>query len=505
MLNLRRSPSLCTASANDDMTNPSASIISENMSSDLENASISSLPAEILTEIFCAACESYEYTKTAVIVPTAVTLSNVCLLWRDITTNNPVLWSVLSINLLRVSQEAPQANSMLALYLTRSKDIPLKYIIYSPDVEIVKVAAFFRFVITLTTVGRTRCSYAKIRIKQQELAETFIDRVLSSFRKLGAIDVAPHWLALAPSSMSLDHLTIANATTGDLNAFIVVAPRFISTSISFKNCDFVHSILVLSEACPHVEVLTIQDPKHPKPLVRTLPKLTSLTIILNDNFSDNLTAILLSFDAPNLVSLTIDVGQWTRITPAVFSHIFRCSTQLESLTLRNCICLMGIKTVIFSQERLGLFDAQVALGDLDAVLDIIEARLYTSRPCKAVVLRLVQMGAHNVKVEEIKEDNGVESDPEDEKSYCFGCGGVHDDDENSDSEGDGDGDEESDLDSSVQGSEKVEWRKRRLSDISPRVVPVPVHPDMLKTIHVRYGAQLEKLRAAGTRIAIVSI
>ncbi|KAG7449966.1 uncharacterized protein BT62DRAFT_992008 [Guyanagaster necrorhizus] len=508
-MKLRRSPSEimpCTAPANDDTT-LSASVISENATSDLENATISTLPVEILTEIFCTACESYDYTKTNVIVPTAIALSNVCSLWRDITIYNSVLWSVLSINLLRVSQNISQANSMLSLYLSRSKNIPLKYIIYSPDVEIVEVAGFFRFVIALMIVGRERCSYAKIRIKQRELAEPFIDRLLLTFRNVAAIDVAPHWLALGPSSASLAHLTITNATTVDIVAFDVIAPSFSITSISFKNCDFVDIMLVLSASCPHLEALTIQDPKCPQPLSGTLLKITSLTVILNKNYLDNLTAILLSLHAPKLVSLTVYVHEWTRMSPRVFSHFFRRSIRLESLTLRNCISLC-VNTAIFSLEKLGWFDVQVTFGDLDAVLDAIEAKACAWCPLKAVVLRLVQLEPHNGEVAEIEEDSGAESDPEDEKLYCLGCGTAHDvemnigDEEDSDTEDDGD--EDLGSDSIEQEPEMMEWRKRRVADIFPRVVPVPVDPDMLKAVNIRYGPQLDKLRAAGMRIAIVS-
>ncbi|KAK0459373.1 uncharacterized protein EV420DRAFT_1539907 [Desarmillaria tabescens] len=436
MLNLRRSPSLCTASANGDMTKdfPSASIASETATSDLENTDID-------RNILRGLVNPTNIPKQMYIVPTAVTLSNVCLLWRDIAINNPSI-------LLRVSQKALRANSILALYLSRSKDIPLKYVVYSPGHLFVSNSESWR---------------------RRSLTEC-----CQSFRKLATIDVMPHWLALTPSSMSLDHLTVANATTGDLVALVVIVPSFIITSISFKNCDFVHNML---------------DPKYPKPFVRTLSQLTSLTIILNNNFLDSLTAIPSILRCPQ---------------SPVFSRFFRRSTRLESLILKNCICLASIKTALFSQERLGYLDTQVVLGDLDVVLEAIEARLCTSRPCNAIVLRLVQMEAPSIEVEGTEEDSGTESDPEDEKSYCFGCGGVHGDVEDSDSEDDSESDEESDSDSNAQGSEKVEWRKRRLADVWPRAVPVPVSPDMLKTVNIGHGAQLSKFRAAGMRIAIVS-
>ncbi|KAF9071261.1 hypothetical protein BDP27DRAFT_1322624 [Rhodocollybia butyracea] len=312
------------------------------------------VPNEILCQIFLYSCGENDMNNER---PAALIISSVCTRFRELAISYPALWSNLKVffpagevydfdtgeiiqNPLEVLEQETKLSSLIQLHLDRSKNHPLAL-----DLDIAgRVSPPEHPSVQLLTRESSRWKYLVFRGIAFDM-----DHGRLSFPSLESVDFdrglvawrtdTPEEFLLAPNINDLRfHNEIAN------NRVLKFSDTWKSlVHLKYPTTPSFSSFWRVLELCPMLGSLTLEGwntgritiPSH---LPRTLPTLSSLTVINNgfDELGDSLQCILSLLTTPNLSELVLEqTNEETVDCPhQPFPHIYQFfeRSQLRSLT-----------------------------------------------------------------------------------------------------------------------------------------------------------------------------
>ncbi|KAF9067452.1 hypothetical protein BDP27DRAFT_1328851, partial [Rhodocollybia butyracea] len=325
------------------------------------------LPNELLTSIFGYVCVTNRLDVCE--YGAALTLSYVCLRWRQLTIGCPELWSKMTIDICNVDDDEVATGGKLAtfvnIYLDRSKSLPLQLtfvgVPWHPDSDDSDIPLF-------TTIARQSFRWKQVTIYAVEISPEIYtwdslnlpildtlnlhplgktaDCSLEMFKETPMLRVFHSRGMGCQWDQDLDFpLPSAKTALHDLE----YDPRSGHFYEILDNCPNLHRLSVASWITKTQNTTTVAS-KPP----RILSKLDTLSVALRNqlhlegNSEDNfLTSILSSFTAPHLKNLVLrQINEWQEPPPfsAIHSFLTRSSCSLKVLSLKQ-IALSDLELV----------------------------------------------------------------------------------------------------------------------------------------------------------------
>lgn len=450
---------------------------------------ICNIPLEILSEIFVQCCTfSVAINHTHLIEPTALYLSQICSVWRNIVISMPRLWSMITIHGANVHKRPLPAKRLLCTYLAHAAQAPL-------NIRLVCASSTLRpgdheFLDFLGTLLH-QCENRRVSLTTdlENSRSTYI--AAFSFLFTGhAVNI--HNVTLFPGLglfilfyPDLSQLTVTRPTYWDMISLAMASsPRNISR-IDFVDCS-VADICSIGSAFPKLTQMAIQNPlRSASPDNTRIPLLVSLTITLPKPRLQPLNNIFETFSLPNLTSLTICAS----ILPVdTFIAFLEKSPVLRTLTVSSCVSDFSL--VIAASKNLAVLDIYVLEECLDEIFDVIER---SRRPSEALVLRMVEKKGEDEVDVSCPEDKGFSEGSQDDDTSAY-AGTPPKAEDHDDEESDSEDEQTSDDDESDSAEESDEEEVRAAYKMAS--------PEVIQGARLRYHNRMRRFRAAGRRIAI---
>ncbi|KAK0437945.1 uncharacterized protein EV420DRAFT_155713 [Desarmillaria tabescens] len=456
---------------------------------------ICNIPLEILSEIFVQCCTfSVAMNHTHLIEPTALYLSQICSVWRNIVISMPKLWSMITIHGANVHKRPLPAKRLLCTYLAHAGQAPLNIrLVCASSIPGPEDDLFLDFLRTLLH----QCEHRRVSLitdlKRSRI--TFIAAFNLLFTphssNIQSITLVPGLGLFILFYPDLSHLTVTRPTYWDMISLALASSARSISRLDFVDCS-VADICSIGSVFPKLNHIVIQNPlRSASPDNAHIPLLVSLTITLPKPRLQPLNKIFETFSLPNLTSLTI----YTPVLPIdTFIAFLEKSPALRTLTVSSCVSNFSL--FIAASKNLAVLDIYAHEECLDEIFDVIER---SRRPSEAIVLRMVEKkddeDEDEVNVSCI-EDKGFSGGNQDDNSAHVGSTTQedhNDDDEESDSE-----DERDSNDDSEDETESSEESDDDEVDAAYKMA----RPEIIQGARLKYHNRMRRFRAAGRRIAI---
>ncbi|KAK0226578.1 hypothetical protein IW262DRAFT_1363016 [Armillaria fumosa] len=435
---------------------------------------ICSIPLELLSEIFVHCCTfSVVINDTHLIEPTALYLSQICSVWRNIVISMPRLWSMITIHGANVHKRPLPAKRLLCTYLAHTAQAPLNLrLVCASSTPSPEDLVFLDFLRTLLHQCKNR--RVSLTTDFENSRATFIAAFNLLFTphatNIHAVTLLPGLGLFVLFYPDLSQLTVTRPTYWDMISLALASSSRNVSRIDFVDCS-VADICSIGSVFPNLTQMEIQNPlRSASSDNMRIPLLFSLTITLSKPRLQPLNDIFGTFSLPNLTSLTICASVLLPVD--TFIAFLEKSPGLRALTVSSCVSNLNL--VIAASKNLAVLDIYVLEECLDEIFDVIGN---SGRPSEAIVLRMVEKKG---------EDEVDVSCPED-KGFSEGS----QDDEESDSEDEQDNDDGYESDSAEESDEEETKAAYKM-----------VSTEVIRNARRRYQHRMRTFRAAGRRIAI---
>ncbi|KAK0495105.1 hypothetical protein EDD18DRAFT_1464079 [Armillaria luteobubalina] len=430
---------------------------------------ICSIPLELLSEIFVHCCTFGGAINTIhLIEPTALYLSQVCSVWRNIVISMPRLWSIITIHGANVHKRPLLAKRLLCTYLAHGAQVSLNLrLVCASSTPSPEDHVFLDFLRTLLRQCKNR--RVSLTTDFENSRATFIAAFNLLFTphaaNIDAVTLLPGLGLFIFFYPDLSQLTVTRPAYWDMISLALASSSRNVSRIDFVDCS-VADICSIGSVFPNLTQMEIQDPlRSASPDNMCIPLLLSLTITLSKPRLQPLNDIFETFSLPNLTSLTICASVLLPVD--IFITFLEKSPVLRALTVSSCVSNLSL--VIAVSKNLAVLDIYVLEECLDEIFDAIGN---SGRPSEAIVLRMVEKKGEDEAGVSCQEDKGFSEGSQDN--------------EESDSEDDGD---ESDM-SEESDEEETKAAYKMVSS------------DVIRNARRKYQHRMRTFRAAGRRIAI---
>ncbi|KAK0196047.1 hypothetical protein F5146DRAFT_315500 [Armillaria mellea] len=455
---------------------------------------IGKIPLELLSEIFVQCCTfSVAVNHTHLIEPTALYLSQICTMWRNIVISMPRLWSMITIHGANVHERPLPAKHLLCTYLAHAAQAPLNLRLVcasttpSPDDHV-----FLDFLRTLLHQCKNR------RVALTTDLENSRSTFIAAFNLLFTPHAANiHNVTLLPGLglfilfyPDLSQLTVTRPTYWDMVSLALASSSRNVSRIDFVDCS-VADICAVGSVFPKLTQMVIQNPlRSASPDNTDIPLLVSLTITLPKCRLQPLNDIFETFSLPNLISLTICAS----VLPVdTFIAFLEKSPVLRTLTVSSCVSNFSL--VIAASKNLAVLDIYVLEECLDEIFDVIEK---SGRPSEAIVLRMVEKKGEDEVDVSCQEDKGFsEGSQDDDSSAQTGSPPKEEDSDDGESDSEDEQDRDSDNDEEDESDTAEESDEEE-----PKAAYNIASTEVIRNARLRYHNRMRRFRAAGRRIAI---
>ncbi|KAK0212206.1 hypothetical protein DFS33DRAFT_1482150 [Desarmillaria ectypa] len=452
---------------------------------------ICNIPLEILSEIFVQCCTlSVAINRTHLIEPTALYLSQICSVWRNIVVSIPKLWSMITIHGANVHKRPLPAKRLLCTYLTHVGQAPLSIrLVCASSVPSPDDHLFLDFLRTLLH----QCEHRRVSLitdlKSSRVTFTAAFNLLFTphSANIQSITLLPGLGLFILFYPDLSQLTVTRPTYWDMISLALASSARSISRIDFVDCS-VADICSIGSVFPKLTHVVIQNPlRSSSPDNTHIPLLTSLTITLPKLRLQPLNNIFETFSLPNLTSLTI-------CAPALpidtFVAFLEKSPVLRTLSVSSC--LSNFSLFIAASKNLAVLDVYAHEECLDEIFDVIERSM---RPSEAIILRMVEEEGDEDEVNvSCLEDKGFSGSDDNSAHVGLTLKEEHHEDEESDFE-DEQQDSDDDLEDGTESSEEFDEDKVDAAFKMAR-------PENIQGACLRYRNRMRRFRAAGRRIAI---